>query len=300
MNNLIPPTLKKHNIVAIVSPSGKICTEYLDGIIKRLRNWDLVPVKGEYAEAEFGRYAGTDSERLSDLQEAMDNPEIKAIFCSRGGYGCVHLLEKLNWKKFKKHPKWIIGYSDITILHSAAQYYGFASLHAPMARHLTETAEDDIATKHLQKILFGEQISYQLPSHYLNRFGKASGILRGGNFSVLYGLRGTQFDIIPENTILFLEDIGEKPYHIERMLYNLKIGGILEKLSGLIIGQFTDYEEDTEMPLPLYETIASLVSDYDYPVCFNFPVGHVTYNLPMICGSKCSFEVSGSGVELSF
>ncbi|MCL1943142.1 MAG: LD-carboxypeptidase [Candidatus Azobacteroides sp.] len=296
MNN--PPFLKPGDQVAIVSPSGKINPDYIAGEMKRLQDFGLIPVPGKYVSGTYGRYAGTDAERLFDLQEALDNPGIKAVFCSRGGYGCIHLADKLQWNKFRRHPKWMIGYSDITIIHSMVQHLGFTSLHAPMARHLTEMPEDDISVRYLRKILFGERIRYRHLSHDLNRNGKTTGVLRGGNLSVLYGLRGTRFDLIPGNTVLFLEDTGEKPYHVERMMYNLKLGGILEKLSGLIIGQFSDYEEDPEMPKPLFKTIADMVSEYAYPVCFGFPVGHVTYNLPMICGGMHDFEVSEQGVDL--
>lgn len=295
-----PPYLIPGNKVAIVSPSGKIDPEFLIGEEKCLQDWGLIPITGKYAKVGYGRYAGTDEERLSDLREALDDPEIKAVFCSRGGYGCVHLVDKIDLDKFRQHPKWIVGYSDITILHAIMQQEGFVSLHAPMARHMTEVSEDDLSLRFMKQILFGQHPTYSVSSHPLNRIGRTSGILRGGNLSVLYGLRGTELDIIPENTVLFLEDIGEKPYHIERMFYNLKLGGILERLSGLIIGRFTDYEEDPEMPQPLYETIAGLIAEYDYPVCFGFPVGHVTLNLPMICGSQCGFEVSPSGVSLVY
>ena len=296
---ILPPFLKPGDAVSIISPSGNISEDYLTGIEKRLQSWGLIPIRGEFAAAECGRYAGTVAQRSADLQEALDNTEIKAVFCSRGGYGCVHLPENTDWSKFRQNPKWIIGYSDITALHLIAQYHGVASLHAPMAKHLTETSEDDIAGRYLYDMLFGKPVQYQLPSHYLNRNGKTSGILRGGNLSVLCGLRGTRFDIVPENTILFLEDVDEKPYQVDRMMYNLKLGGILEKLSGLIIGRFTGYEEDPEMPLPLRETIAEIVSNYDFPVCYDFPVGHVTFNLPMLCGGGCEMEVSEGGARIT-
>ena len=296
-NIVIPPYLKKNDIVSIISPSGNIEIEYIIGMENSLKSRGLIPIRGKFVDGKLGRYAGTVEERLADLQEALDNPEIKAVFCSRGGYGCVHLPEHLDWSKFCQHPKWIIGYSDITVLHSVAQYHGVASLHAPMAKHLTETPEDDVAVRYLYDMLFGNPIQYQLPSHRLNRNGKTSGILRGGNLSVFYGLRGTRFDIVPENTILFLEDIDEKPYQVDRMMYNLRLGGILEKLSGLIVGQFSDYEEDPEMPLPLYETIAETVADYEFPVCYDFPVGHVPANYPMLCGGKYELEVSEAGVK---
>lgn len=294
----MPPFLQPGDSVAIVSPSGNIDAKYLDGMASRLKSWGLDVLIGSFADAEYGRFAGTDDLRLYDLQAALDAPNIKAIFCSRGGYGCVHLLDRINWTHFRKSPKWLIGFSDITILHAAIQHQGFCSIHAPMARHFTEEDENDKSVCFLKDFLFGEKLNYVIPAHPLNRLGKTTKKLIGGNLSVLCGLRGTPFDLIPENAILFIEDIGEKPYQVERMLYNLKLGGIPEKLSGLIIGQFTEYEEDPLMMQSLYENIASLVAEYDYPVCFDFPVGHVTENYPLICGGKCDFEVLEEGVKL--
>jgi len=295
---IMPPFLQSGDKVAIVSPSGKMDVKYIEGMAARLKSCGLQVLIGSFADAEYGRFAGTDDVRLYDLQSALDAPNVKAIFCSRGGYGCVHLVHRLNWTHFKKSPKWLIGYSDITILHAAIQHQGCASIHAPMAKHFTEEDEADEAVHLLKSFLFGEKLSYAVPNHPLNKQGRATGKLTGGNLSVLCGLRGTSFDLIPENAILFIEDIGERPYQVERMLYNLKLGGILEKLSGLIIGQFTDYEEDPLMMLPLYENMASLVAEYDYPVCFDFPVGHVTKNYPLICGGNYSFEVREEGVKL--
>lgn len=299
MNNTIfPAPLKNDDVVVIVSPSGCIDPSYLSGMKSRLQEWGLRPQVACFADAEYGRFAGTDELRLYDLQNALDAPNVKAIFCSRGGYGCIHLVNQLNWEQFRKNPKWIVGYSDITILHAAAQHQGFASVHAPMARHFTEENECDLSLQFLKQFLFDREFVWDAANHPLNKPGKAKGILTGGNLSVLYGLRGTALDIIPENAILFIEDIAEKPYHVERMLYNLKLGGIFDKLSGLIVGQFTDYEEDPLMPFPLCETIADLVAEYDYPIWFDFPVGHVTCNLPMICGGEYLLEVSETDAHL--
>ena len=272
----------------------------LKGAQKRLESWELKAKISHSAGGSSGKYAGTVKQRLKDLQEAFDNPKVKAILCSRGGYGAVHLVDKLDFTAFRESPKWLIGFSDITALHNTIQQQGFASLHAPMARHLTVEAGDDVCTLHLKNILFGELPSYSCLKHNRNRKGKVEGILRGGNMAVLYGLRGTAFDIPAEGTILFIEDIGERPHAVERMMYNLKLGGVLEKLSGLIIGQFTEYEEDRSLGKELYDALAHLVKEYDYPVCFNFPVGHVPHNLPLIEGAKVSFEVATKGVNLRF
>ncbi len=207
----------------------------------------------KHAGSSHGTYGGSIKQRVEDLQDALDDEKAKVILCSRGGYGAVHLLGKLDFTRFRKHPKWLIGFSDITALHNVLQKEGFAN-----------------------------------------------GILRGGNLSVFYGLRGTPYDIPAEGTILFIEDVGERPHAVERMIYNLKLGGIFEKLSGLIIGQFTEYEENKSLGKDLYGAIADLVKEYDYPVCFNFPVGHVSMNLPMINGAEVTLETGKKEVKLSF
>lgn len=301
MNSLaLPPYLHEGDRVAIVSPSSKIDKLFLKGAKERLESWGLKVVMGKYAGSSSGRFAGTATQRLGDLQKMMDDPEIKAILCSRGGYGAVHLMDALDFTFFRTHPKWLIGFSDITALHNLIQSNGFASLHSPMARHLTVEPENDPCTLHLKNILCGELPEYACPHHKLNRPGTARGILRGGNMAVFHGLRGTPYDIPAQDTVLFIEDISERPHAIERMMYNLKLGGVLEKLSGLIIGQFTEYEEDRSLGKELYGALSYLVKEYEYPVCFNFPVGHVTYNLPLICGAEVELNVGKKATELKF
>ena len=295
-----PPYLSVNDRVVILSPSSKIDKILINGAKKRLEAWGLDVTVSRNVNGASGKYAGTIKQRLGDLQKAMNDPTVKVIFCSRGGYGAIHLIDKLDFTHFREHPKWLIGFSDITALHNLFQANGFASLHAPMARHLAVEPSDDIATGFLKQLLFGLLPQYIIPKHKLNHIGEAEGVLRGGNLAVAYGLRGTPFDIPAEGTILFIEDVGERPHAIERMLYNLKLSGVLEKLAGLIIGQFTEYEEDNSLGKPLYEAIADLVGEYDYPICFNFPVGHVTQNLPLINGAKVSLSVTRKEVKLKF
>lgn len=303
---IIPPYLHEGDKVVILSPSGKIDKSFLKGAVKRLTSWGLHPVLSRHAGSSNGVYAGSVSQRLEDLQEAMDDADTRAILCSRGGYGAVHLVDKLDFTRFKESPKWLIGFSDITALHNLWQKEGFASLHAPMARHLTVEPEDDFCTQALRDILTGAIVapegnfSYTCDAHKLNRRGTAEGILRGGNFAVFNGLRGTPYDIPADGTALFIEDVGERPHAIERMMYNLKLGGVLERLSGLIIGQFTEYEEKKQLGKELYGALADLVKEYDYPVCFNFPVGHVPMNLPLISGAPVRLEVDKKEVRLTF
>lgn len=307
MNNLIfPPHVHKGDRVIILSPSSKIDKSFLKGAKKRLKSWGLEVVMGKHAAGANGTYSGGIKQRLNDLQDALDDDKAKIILCSRGGYGAVHLVGQLDFTRFRKHPKWLIGFSDITALHNVFQQNGFASLHAPMARHLTVEPEDDFCTQALKNILFGdvlqreENFGYICPVHKLNHKGSGRGILRGGNLSVFYGLRGTPYDIPAEGTILFIEDVGERPHAVERMVYNLKLGGVLEKLSGLIIGQFTEYEENNSLGKNLYGALADIVKEYDYPICFGFPVGHVTMNVPMINGAEVTLEVGKKEVKLSF
>lgn len=301
MNIQLPPYLEEGDKIAIVSPSGKIDKSFLKGAQKRLKSWGLEVVMGRHAGSSSGVFAGTQKQRLDDLQEAMDDEEIKAILCSRGGYGAVHLADKLDFSRFREHPKWLMGFSDITVLHNLIQANGFASLHSPMARHLTVEPENDPSTTYLKSILFGDLPDYTHRKHRLNLPGNAKGILRGGNMAVFYGLRATPYDIPAEGTVLFIEDVNERPHAVERMMYNLKLGGVLEKLSGLIVGQFTEYEENRSLGKDLYGALHDLVKEYDYPVCFNFPVGHVTHNLPLINGATVEFMVNDNkSVELKF
>lgn len=295
---VFPPYLNEGDKVVLISPSGKIDKYFLKGAKERLESWGLKVIMGKYADGSCGRFSGTVKHRVADLQEAMDNEDVKAIFCSRGGYGAIHLIDHLDFSIFKKHPKWLLGYSDITLLHNLFQTQGYASIHSLMARHLTVESKEDICVQHLKDILFGNPPFYSCRTHKLDRRGTAQGILRGGNLSVLYGLRGTPYDFPAEGTILFIEDIGERPYHVDRIMNNLKLGGILEKLSGLIIGQFTEYEEDLSLGKDVYEMIAGIVSKYDYPVCFNFPIGHVPLNYPLICGSKVELSVGIKEIKL--
>ena len=303
---IIPPYLHEGDKVVILSPSSKIDKAFLKGAVKRLTSWGLRPVLARHAGSSHGTYAGTVGQRLEDLQAAMDDPDTRAILCSRGGYGAVHLVGKLDFSRFRESPKWLIGFSDITALHNLWQREGFASLHAPMACHLTVEPEDDFCTLALHDILTGAAATpagcfgYTCEPHKLNRRGTAEGTLRGGNFAVFNGLRGTPYDIPADGTVLFIEDVGERPHAIERMMYNLKLGGVLERLSGLIIGQFTEYEEKKQLGKELYGALAELVKEYDYPVCFNFPVGHVPMNLPLINGAPVRLDVDRKGVKLTF
>lgn len=296
-----PSPLQVNDKAVIVSPAGKIEGLLVIDTLNVLRKWGVAAEASENALCRTGRFSGFVEQRLSDLQRAFDDPYVKLIFCSRGGYGVVHLLDKLDFTAIKQNPKWVVGYSDITALHAALQMNGILSVHGPMAKHFSEEGVEDVAVRYTKSILAGQSLKYRIPvakNGYLNREGRASGRLFGGNLSVFCGLLGTKYVKIPRNGILFIEDIGEAPYKVDRMIHQLKLAGIFEKLGGLVVGKFTDYEEDNEMYTALYESISNAVSEYGFPVCFDFPVGHVALNFPLIMGARTLFHVKKDEIVL--
>lgn len=288
-----PSFVKLNDKVSIVSPSGKISPRYVSDTMRIFEKWGLEVKVSDNALKESGSYSGLIEERLEDLQSAMDDPDVKLIFCSRGGYGAIHLIEKLNFDKIKKNPKWLIGFSDITALHSTFLRNGIMSIHAPMAKHFADEGESDMSVQYIKDVITGKSIDFHIPvkSSILNREGEVMGALFGGNLSVLTSLLGSKYFKVPADGILFLEDIGEKPYKVDRMIHQLKISGIFNKLKGLIVGQFTEYEEDPNMYEGLYESIFTLVKEFSFPVCFDFPVGHTKLNFPMIMGGNATLTV---------
>lgn len=292
MNSLkFSPFLTPGDTIVIISPAGKIDVAFVKGAIDLLTQWGYKVEISRHTYAHHAGFAGTKVQRLSDLQEAFDHPTARAILCTRGGYGCIHLLEGIDMTHFIESPKWLIGFSDVTCLHSYLQYYQFASIHGVMARHLATEGIDDPCSLYLHDILKGELPTYTIPSHHLNRIGNATGILRGGNLALLSSMRGTPYDMIPDDSILFVEDIGEAPHAVERMLYNMRIGGFFNKVKAVIIGQFTEYVESESLGRPLYKAIERLLRPFDFPVIYNFPVGHVKDNRPLINGSYVELKV---------
>ena len=288
-----PPFLKLNDKVVIVSPAGNINPLYVNKTIDIIQDWGLEVKTSDNAMRETGRFSGFVEQRLHDLQVAMDDPEVKLIFCSRGGYGTIHLLDRLDFTAIKKNPKWLIGFSDITALHSSLQSHGIMSIHGPMTEHFSEEGPSNLSVLYTKSAISGKGLNYSIPVEYpfLNREGKATGRLFGGNLSVYSALLGSKYNKVPRNGILFLEDIGEEPYRVDRMIYQLKLAGVFSKIKGLIVGQFTDYEEDNKMYGSLYESILSAVKEFTFPVCFGFPVGHTKINLPMIMGGIATLKV---------
>ena len=290
--------LQPNDLVRIVSPSGVIAPSFIEGAAKVLSSWGLRVQEGSYCREKYGRFAGTEAQRIADLQQALDDPDTKAILCSRGGYGLTQIVDKLDFTTFCSCPKWLIGFSDITVLHNAITNLGFPSVHAIMAKHLTELNADSEAVAWLKNLLFGNLPEYTIPAHPQNRSGKATGKLIGGNLSVIYGLRGTPFDLPYEGNILFIEDIAEKPYHIDRMLQNLRLGGVFQKISGLVVGQFSDCDEDPLMLNSIEEIISGAIAGINIPVVFNFPAGHVDDNRPLMLGAETTLTVNSDGAIL--
>jgi len=265
--------------IRIVSPSGAIDPSYMDGAATRLRTWGYIVSESAHARERWGRFAGTDEERLADLNEALSDTSVDAILCARGGYGLQRIIDRV-----APITKPIIGFSDITALHQLAGIHQMPSLHGIMCKHIATLPEESEPIQALRKMLAGEPIEYRWAHHPLNRPGFAEAPVVGGNLSVLYGLQGTPYSLSKlsyQFPILLIEDIGERHYHIDRMMRNLRMSGVLAHLSGLIVGQFSDCEDDELMGCSVYETIKEAVADYDYPLLFNAPFGHVEHNLPL-------------------
>jgi len=262
--------------------------------------WGFRTKVGKTLGNQFNYFSGTDEERLNDLQQMLDDDEVKAVLCARGGYGLTRIVDGINFKKFKKQPKWIIGYSDVTVLHSHlySNYY-IASIHAPMAAAFNDAGYINRFVQSLKYALEGKKLKYSCEPHEFNNKGEAIGELIGGNLALLTHLVGTPSDSKTRGRILFLEDVGEYLYNIDRMMYQLKRGGKLSKLAGLIIGGFTDVK-DTDMPFgqTAYEIIHDAVKEYDYPICFGFPVSHGKENYALKIGVGYKLRVGKSKVVL--
>ena len=293
--------LKKHTQrVSIVSPSGVINPDFIDGATSRLKSWGYEVTEGRYAREMYGRFAGTAAQRICDLQHAINDESLTAILCSRGGYGLMQIIDRIDFSPLKKHPKWLIGFSDVTVLHAALSQLGIPSLHGVMAKHLTELPDEADSLQYFRKILDGDYPVYRIAAHELNREGDAKGKLVGGNLSVLMGLRGTPIEPDYQGAILFLEDVAEEAYHIDRMMQNLRLGGVFSKISGLIVGHFTNCTDDPLMHKSVSEIILAATGDFDFPVCFGFPSGHEDENYPLIMGKDVKLTVNDTETILDF
>ena len=296
-----PAPLKLGDKIAIVAPASAIDNSKVDSAVTVLRSWGLVPVVSKYALGKRGSYSGTVAERRSDLEWAFESPDIKAIICTRGGYGSYEVLHRMKKGYFNKYPKWFIGYSDITAIHMAMARDGVMSIHGHMCGHLSESGGTDYPSECLRRLLFGEIPEYHCDYYADNHLGEASGLLLGGNFCLVNDLNRTWIDPISKgkDIILFLEDVGETIPRVKRMMYHLKMSGLLNRVKGLIFGEFTEYKPNDDYAT-MEDMLAEVVKEYDIPVAFHFPVGHVDQNVPLVNGSKVTLKVEKSGTTLSF
>lgn len=294
------PLARKKGKLRIISPSGAVKPEYIDGARAVLSEWGYTVTVGKYAKAVSGRFAGTEEQRIFDLQQALDAKSLDIILCSRGGYGLSQIIDKIDFSKFIEKPKWLVGFSDITVLHNALSKLGVPSIHGLMAKHLTEWPGENLSSQRLREIFEGNYPVYRLHTHSLNRKGVAKAKLIGGNLSVLMAMRDTPFDLDYKDAILFIEDIAEQPYHIDRMMQNLRLGGELHQLAGLIVGHFTDCPEDETMRKSVKEIIFDATDGTGYPVCFDFPAGHEAQNYPLVLGREIKLEVGEHETVIDF
>ncbi len=295
----IPSYLKKGDTVAIVCTARKFFPEDAIPAKELLESWGLKVKLGTTIGLDSCQLGGTDLERASDFQNMMDDENIKAIWCARGGYGTVRMVDLLDFTKFNKNPKWIMGFSDVTVLHSQANVEGVASLHCIMP--FTVPKASDEVKETLRKALFGEKLEYTIPSKPYDILGKASGELVGGNLSILYSLLGSKSSLDTNNKILFIEDLDEYLYHIDRMMQNIKRNGYFENLKGLVVGGMTDMH-DNEIPFGqnAVQIISAIAKEYNIPVCFDFPAGHVKDNRTLQLGKQVDFEVNEKEIKLKF
>jgi muramoyltetrapeptide carboxypeptidase len=295
-----PPFLKPEDTIGIVSTARKITKHELQPFLSMLGEWGLLFELGISIEAEADQFAGNDTVRTKDFQQMLDNPNIKAIWCARGGYGTVRIIDAIDFSEFRKNPKWIIGYSDITVFHSHLHNFQIETLHANMAMEIDVKTE---ATRtSIRRVLFGESYEINYPAKgTLNRNGTTHGQLIGGNLSLLYSLCGSPSKIDTSGKILFIEDLDEYLYHVDRMLQNLKRNGLFENLAGLVVGGMSDMRDNT---IPFGKTaeeiVKETVSNYRYPVCFHFPAGHIKDNRALILGREIHLDVQEDVIKLQF
>jgi muramoyltetrapeptide carboxypeptidase len=294
-----PPYLKKGDKIAIVCPAKKL-PKSINAALEVFKEWGLEVIIGETVNAGYHQFAGTDELRAADLQKFLDDPEIKAIVAGRGGYGCIRIIDELDFTKFKTSPKWMVGFSDITVLlsHLFAQL-NTQSIHGQMPYTFDKATPESLSS--LKSALFGEELHYNFTNTFANRSGTAEGLLIGGNLTLLVTVQGSVSEIDYDGKILFIEDVGEHEYAIDRMIRMLKRAGKLSKLKGLIVGAFNESGTETiPFGASTEEVIWEVVKEYDYPVCFNAPIGHIDDNRAMVVGRPVKLNVHKQQVQLSF
>lgn len=299
---LFPAFLRPGDRVGVLAPASIVKYEdVVPGIKLFTEQWGLDVIEGKTLQTSFNQFSASDDERLADIQQMLDDPSIKAIIAARGGYGCSRIVDRLNFDKFLQYPKWIVGFSDLTAFLSRTFQLGYASIHAPMAKTIT-CAGAEAAAESLRQMLFGEMPAYEIAPHALNRTGSTVAQVVGGNLCLLAHMIGSETEIDTEGKILFIEDINEYLYNHDRMMIQLKRSGKLDKLAGLVVGQFTDMKDNNSPTFgkDAYQIIAEHVAEFNYPVCFDFPVGHVGDNRAMGVGMEAALSVTEDRTELRF
>lgn len=300
---ILPPFLQPGHTIGLVSTARKMPADELQKAIDTIETWGYRVKTASNLFEQHHQFAGTDQQRTADMQELLDDDQVQAILCVRGGYGTIRIIDQLDFSKFMAAPKWIAGYSDVTVLHAHVNNVcNIATIHSTMPVNFPADGTVTAATDTLKKALSGqlESLSYSIAAHPHNRAGKSSGILTGGNLSILYSLNGSISDIDTDGKILFIEDLDEYLYHIDRMMMNLKRAGKLSNLAGLVVGGMSDMR-DNNVPFgkTAEEIIAEHVSEFNYPVCFNFPAGHIEDNRALILGASYQLHVNEQQVSLS-
>lgn len=294
----IPPSIKKGDKVGIICTARAIDLEKLDFALKTLKEWGLVPILGKTVGIRVDQFAGDDVTRATDLQNMINDPDIKAIICAKGGYGTVRIIDKVDFSYFKKNPKWLCGFSDVTALHAHFQQnFGIASLHSPLLSTFKRNCDE--AVESMKQSLFGIKQEHYTGSHEKNRLGEVSGELVGGNLSVLFSLFGSESDLETKNKILFIEDLDEYLYHVDRMIVAFDRAGKFKDLKALVVGGMSKMN-DNDIPFgknPV-EIISEHIEKYDFPVCFGFPCGHIEHNRALILGGEYNLSVKENGVNL--
>ena len=288
-----PPNLRPGDTIGIVCPAGAIDIKIVQNCMETLQQWGYKVCLGPTVEAKYHSFAGTDTERAADLQKMLDDPAINAILCGRGGYGVSRIINELDFTEFNKHPKWVVGFSDITVLHAAIQKQKCMSIHGPMAAAFGKGVEGEIFTDSLKALLEGRTMELAAKPNALNKAGKVVGHLVGGNLCLVAHLVGSKYAFDTKGKILFLEDVGEHHYNLDRLMIQIKNAGLLDDLAGLVIGGFTDMKDKpTDFGATAFEIIASHTATYTYPICFNFPISHDLNNFAVKEGGRYELEIN--------
>jgi muramoyltetrapeptide carboxypeptidase len=303
MNVFSQSDIKQSNVLKtqLIQPEPLKSGDTITKAINIFKSWGLNVVLGNHIYDKNGHFAGTDKNREKDFQKALDNKNIKAIWCARGGYGAVRIIDKLNFDNYLKNPKWIIGFSDITVIHNKLNFLNSESIHAMMITGFEDIGQNNDSLSKLKNVLFGDSLSYSITSNKNNKTGKSEGIIVGGNLTLIQSTIGSKTELKMKDKILFIEEIGEYAYHIDRMLYSLKRAGYFENCKGLIVGQISDVKKNTtDFGRSINELILDVLDEYNFPILFDFPAGHEKTNFPIILGRKVILDVSKPDSKVIF